>query len=961
MPSSLMRYRRLLYIPALAVSVWISAPLSTTAWAVPQQAQTQQPDAALAQLPPYTPDAHSVHKSPNDKADYRALRLPNGLEVLLVHDDRADRAAAAVNVRTGSAADPKDVPGLAHFNEHMLFLGTDRYPEANNYQDYLGNHGGQSNAFTAERDTNYYFDIPPAAFNGAFDRFARFFVAPRFNASHVNQERHAIDSEYHMGLRNESRRTWDALSNAINPAHPYAHFAVGNLDTLKDGKQPLRERLLDFYRQHYSADRMTLTMVGPQSLDTLETLARTRFSDVPERKVAPDNIATPLFSQGQLPEKAEVQSNADGRNLSFNFPVPDPQRYPRTQPDNYLANLIGHEGPGSVLAALRHAGLADSLSAGISRNDGNHALFTVSVNLTPKGAQQQDEVQATLFAYINKIRQGGIEQWRFDEQSTLLRQHYPFEQNNSDASRASALSIAMSRLPVSEVNVAGYRMDRFDPALINRYLDQLRPDNLLRVYASPTVKGKQVSQWYHTPYTLTHVERWPQAQVVGELALPERNAFIAKDFTLKQVQDARPRRLLNQPGMDLWYQGNHSFGTPSVNWSIALFSSLKGTDVRDGLLTTLLAGWLNDSLSESLYPASLAGQTASASAQRRGITIDLAGWRDRQPEVFNTLIHQLKNAPIDQATFDRLTQQFKDDLNNQRQGYLYRSLMRAIPDQLITPDWNSARGLDELDHITLADLRQFRDRWLKSLHVTALAVGNLTQEDALTSARVLDQLKPRVALKDIPPMQTLSVTDSLPAFRPTTESTDAGALLVKTIPNTELATKAAWAVMGQLLSSPFYDSLRTEQQLGYVVSANYTSIMRAGGIVMLVQSPSHSSQQLFDRINAFTEQFSPTIDTLDDATLAHYKSAIRSQLLERDHTLGDLASTQWSLLNLQELNFDYRQRMARAVDQLSVADIQAAWKAFKQAPAFTAASDKGVPANDRDYNASQTLKPFTDN
>ncbi|MGJ8517076.1 insulinase family protein [Carnimonas bestiolae] len=960
MPAHSMRHRALLIIPALVISAGIAAPLPSAAWAAPQQASSQQSSTALPGLPPYAPDSQQVHKSPNDKADYRALRLPNGLEVLLVHDDRADRAAAAVNVRVGSSADPKDVPGLAHFNEHMLFLGTDRYPQASNYQDYLGNHGGNSNAFTADRDTNYFFDIPPAAFTGAFDRFARFFVAPRFNASHVNQERHAIDSEYHMGLRNENRRTWDALSHAINPAHPFAHFAVGNLDTLKDGQQPLRQRLLEFYRQHYSADRMTLTMMGPQSLDTLEHLARTRFSDVPEHKVAQTNIDVPLFAQGQLPEKVEVKSNVDGRNLSFNFPVPDSERYPRSQPDNYLANLIGHEGPGSILAALRHAGLADGLSTGLSRSDGNHALFTVSVELTPKGAQHQDDVQATLFAYIDKIRQGGIEQWRFDEQSTLLRQHYPFEQTSSDANRASGLSMAMARLPVSEINVAGYRMDHFDPDLIKHYLDQMRPDNLLRVYASPDVKGSQQSQWYHTPYTLTHVEHWPQAQAVGQLALPERNTFIAKDFTLEKVQDPRPRRLINQPGMDLWYQGNHSFGTPSVNWSIALFSPLKGTDVREGLLTTMLAGWLNDSLSESLYPAALAGQTAGASVQRRGIAIDLSGWRDRQPEIFDTLIHQLKDAPIDQASFDRLSQQFKDDLNNQRQGYLYHSLMRVIPDQLITPEWNSARGLDELNHITLEDLRQFRERWLKSLHVTALAVGNLTQDDAIASAKVLDQLKPRVAVKDIPALQTLSVSDNLPAFRPTTESTDAGALVVKTIPDTKLATKAAWSVLGQLLSSPFYDSLRTEQQLGYVVSADYTAIMRAGGIAMLVQSPTHSSQQLFDRINDFTEQFSPTIDKLDDATLAHYKSAIRSQLLERDHTLGELASSQWSLLNLQELNFDYRQRLALAVDRLSVADIKAAWKTFKQAPALKAASDKGVPPNDRDYNASDSLKPFTD-
>jgi len=55
--------------------------------------------------------------------------------------------------------DPPEAQGLAHFCEHMLFLGTKKYPEENHYSQFLGKHGGNKNAATSEDYTHYYFSI----------------------------------------------------------------------------------------------------------------------------------------------------------------------------------------------------------------------------------------------------------------------------------------------------------------------------------------------------------------------------------------------------------------------------------------------------------------------------------------------------------------------------------------------------------------------------------------------------------------------------------------------------------------------------------------------------------------------------------------------------------------------------------------------------------------------------------
>ena len=78
-----------------------------------------------------------VVKSGSDKRDYRGMVLSNGMKVLLVSDPTTDKSSAAMDVNIGHLTDPAELPGLAHFLEHMLFLGTEKFPDENEYNRYL--------------------------------------------------------------------------------------------------------------------------------------------------------------------------------------------------------------------------------------------------------------------------------------------------------------------------------------------------------------------------------------------------------------------------------------------------------------------------------------------------------------------------------------------------------------------------------------------------------------------------------------------------------------------------------------------------------------------------------------------------------------------------------------------------------------------------------------------------------
>ncbi len=202
----------------------------------------------------------TITKSANDNRDYAYKELSNGLKLLVISDPEAQRAAVAVDVDVGTSAEPDAFPGLAHFLEHMLFLGTDSYPDPDDYINYISDHGGNHNAFTAFDHTNYFFDIDPAYLHEGLARFSRFFVAPLMAEKYVERERNAVDSEYQSKLREDGWRNMDTLKQAINPKHPYARFSIGNNQTLPNAT--VRPALVKFYQTYYAADRMSAVIIG---------------------------------------------------------------------------------------------------------------------------------------------------------------------------------------------------------------------------------------------------------------------------------------------------------------------------------------------------------------------------------------------------------------------------------------------------------------------------------------------------------------------------------------------------------------------------------------------------------------------------------------------------------------------------------------------------------------------------
>ena len=248
--------------------------------------------------------------SPNDTRDYQVIRLANDLQVLLVSDPDLKNSAASLSVPIGSMHNPDSQLGLAHYLEHMLFLGSEKYPIINAYSKFMSQNGGYTNAYTAQDATVYGFEVNDNAFAEALDRLGDVMRAPLLDEKYAEKERHTVNAEHKTYFDNDMRKLYALQRYSLNPEHPMARFSTGDLSTLVDKPNSnLQQELEAFFKQHYSANTMKVALTSPRTIEEMQKIAVKYLTQIPNNKVLKPVIITPLITEQQLAVRSESKTN----------------------------------------------------------------------------------------------------------------------------------------------------------------------------------------------------------------------------------------------------------------------------------------------------------------------------------------------------------------------------------------------------------------------------------------------------------------------------------------------------------------------------------------------------------------------------------------------------------------------------------------------------------------------------
>lgn len=142
-------------------------------------------------------------------------------------------SSVSIVVNTGSFNDPKERPGLAHLLEHMIFMGSQKYPGENEFGDFISSNGGSTNAYTEFEYTNYQFSIKSNCLERALDLQANLLANPLLSKDALHREIQAVNSEFEGHFSSDSVRGELIEKEHIEDKdHPIFQFGWGNMKSL---------------------------------------------------------------------------------------------------------------------------------------------------------------------------------------------------------------------------------------------------------------------------------------------------------------------------------------------------------------------------------------------------------------------------------------------------------------------------------------------------------------------------------------------------------------------------------------------------------------------------------------------------------------------------------------------------------------------------------------------------------
>ncbi|KAI9477913.1 MAG: Metalloenzyme, LuxS/M16 peptidase-like protein [Benjaminiella poitrasii] len=886
-------------------------------------------DWQLASNGHYWTYTQNLEKSDNDDRDYRLIKLAsNDLEVLLVHDKDTDKSSAALDVHVGHISDPNDLQGLAHFCEHLLFMGTEKYPKENDYNQYLSEHSGFSNAFTGVEDTNYYFEVGQEYLEGALDRFAQFFISPLFSDSCTERELKAVDSEHKKNRQQDTWRMFQLEKSLSNPDHPFCHFGTGNLETLyenpkRNGKD-IRQELLKFHDTYYSANIMKLCILGRESLDQLTEWAVDKFKHVRNKNIEAPSFPGHPLTENELMKQIFVKPVKDERSLEITFPFPDQRPLYAVQPGRYLSHLIGHEGRGSVLSLLKKNGWVNYLQVGTIHGGIGFEFMRISVDLTEQGLTHYQDVILAIFMYINLLKKEGVQSRIFEEVQSLASLAFRFKEKYPPSQYTSRLAGLMQHGYPSSCILSGPSLIReYDPELIKENLDWIRPDNFRIMLASQKppkgIEYTEREKWYGTEYTVTDfneslIEALKNLGTNDALALPGPNAFIPTNFEThkKEVKTpaTRPELIENTPLLRLWHKKDDTFWVPRANVWILFRSPLAYATPSNCVKTRLYTDLLKDSLNEYAYDAEVAGLSYDIENQLEGMLLAMGGYNDKLPDLLNKVVQKMRDFKVDPERFKLLKDQLSRSYKNFSLEPPYQHALYYL--SYLTQDkmWTNAEKLAELEHITADDIQQFYPTLLTQLQIESLVHGNVFKEDA---AKMLKDVTETLQAKPLLPSQ-ISGHHSLVlpegtkwVYRRNVEdpnNVNSGIEYLIQVGNvTQIGLRAKLSLLAQIAQEPCFDQLRTKEQLGYLVFSGVRKQAGSMGLRLILQSE-RDTIYLENRIEEFLLKLRTLIEQMKPEEYQAQIQSLIAKKMEKNKNLGQEGGKYWAHIHSGYYEFD---------------------------------------------------------
>eukprot|EP00746_Dinoflagellata_sp_MGD_P158233 gnl/MRDRNA2_/MRDRNA2_86422_c0_seq2.p1 gnl/MRDRNA2_/MRDRNA2_86422_c0~~gnl/MRDRNA2_/MRDRNA2_86422_c0_seq2.p1 ORF type:complete len:1119 (-),score=278.53 gnl/MRDRNA2_/MRDRNA2_86422_c0_seq2:80-3436(-) len=731
-----------------------------------------------------------TNKAALDTREYEYAKFKNGLEVVAVQDAKTVSSGFSVAVESGSLLDPKALPGLAHFCEHMLFLGTAKYPDATGFDNYLQMHGGYNNAYTAEEATVYYAQLDKEGFDGGLDRFADFFRAPLFDKQYVQKEVHAIDSEHAKNKQSPQWRINRIINSLADPASAVNTFSTGNLETLYTKPQSegydTVEELKKYYGANYCPPRMKLVTFGSDSTSAQIQTAYDKFSDIVSTEgcspTAPSFAEPVPYPPSTLHKFVHIKGVTPQGQLWVMFTMPDLGPKYKSHPASYLEYVLGYGGEHSLEYVLKEElGLANGVGADADSSSAG-TKFWVIFELTPKGRKNIKNVLSTFFYYTHLMQHNSVDMKLYKSLAALRELKWNWAEAAEITDTVMGTAETLTRMGKDDLLVGDSLIQEFDPGYIEALLDMIKPDNMIAAYVDPDFDHAKFDKkvpvrtdpYYEAQFKVMPLSqafngdiasKWAQWQeelpssvkesYLAETGLKEMPEFVHPteikdvpteinlDFAkapkgndeITSIYGEKPE-LISTTGSEkqVYYRQGSTAESPKVNLKFVLRTKAPAlteeTPIKEGLLFSIYQSMLQEEMGPKTVDLKKTGVSYSADAGPHTMSFGFGGFKNNLGKMIDMVMDGVGTGVTkNQERFDRIMRNIKDSLTD----YSGMPISYAMKDQglLIQKGGHSNQEiLAALEDITVDDvLPVVNDLKKKDFQLTTLVMGNIAKDE----------------------------------------------------------------------------------------------------------------------------------------------------------------------------------------------------------------------------------------
>ena len=870
-----------------------------------------------------------VHQSERDDRQYEVIELDNKMRVLLVSDPKATKSLGSIALPVGSLYDPALQQGLAHYTEHMVLMGSKKYPQPSSFTEFLARHAGNYNASTSGNRTAFFFEVENGVINIALDYLADAIAEPIFDPQFADKERNAVNAEMTLYRSSDGFRIQQVDSETINPNHPSSQFSGGNLETLRDkDNSKLQDELVNFHNKYYSANIMVGVIYSNQSIKKLQKLAEATYGKIPNKNIVVTPITQPAITQEYTGKEITIVPAQPRKMLSLKFPIENDINKFSDKTNEYLIYLISNNSKNTLADQLQKQGLVEAIQAtSDSQYYGNSGTFNINVILTDEGLAKKDMVIAAIFNYLQLIEKQGVSDAYYDEIKKIFALSFKYKDVNRDMSYVEWLSDQMLLYPVKNVLDSDYVADHLNKEAIIKRIQSFTPENARIWLIAPNQTTDKIAYFLNAPYKVANITdelktTWTDLGKAFSFSLPELNPYIPDNFSIvKQNDDQTQPATFSKRGNHIHFVSRHFSQDPKAVIAVSLRNNQAFKDAKTSVAFELLDYIVSRDLTQLQFQAGNAGMSLST-GRDNGLMITANGFNQHLPEMVLAILNSYRQVTIDEQNLELAKSWYLQRLDGADHFESIRLATEPVLALSKMPHYFERDDRRQITHnITVSDVQAYRDNLMTQSIPYMISLGNLSNEDSLDLYHAVQKTLRRDV--EFTPFDDIKLKSTFRArITQQAKSTD-NALLMSYFPTNYDPIKGQMVgyTLANIMSPWFFDQLRSNEQLGYIVGVFPFYISESVGLGFAVQSNQYDPDYLLKRYQAYFPTMLTKLEALSNDDIEQYKRSIIEEQTMPPQSLDEEFERLISDYRLSRFQFDSRDKKIAQLKQLTKEDL----------------------------------------